>query len=58
MFKFFKSKDVIDEIDFDADMSMASIVESVPPEPTTQELFDMLIERLDSIESKINKLSK
>jgi hypothetical protein len=54
MFKLFKSNTDA-EIDFEQDVSMVPQIEIVP-EPSLSDMLNLVEERLDRIESKIDKL--
>ena len=54
MFKLFKSNTDV-EIDFEQDVSMVPKIEVVP-EPSWSDMLNLVEERLDRIESKIDKL--
>jgi hypothetical protein len=54
MFKLFKSNTDV-EIDFEQDVSMVPKIEIVP-EPSLSDMLNLVEERLDRIESKIDKL--
>jgi hypothetical protein len=54
MFKLFKSNTDA-EIDFEQDVSMVPQIEIVP-EPSLSDMLKLVEERLDRIESKIDKL--
>lgn len=54
MFKLFKSNTDV-EIDFEQDVSMVPQIEIVP-EPSLSDMLNLVEERLDRIESKIDKL--
>lgn len=54
MFKLFKSN-TDTEIDFEQDVSMVPQIEIVP-EPSLSDMLNLVEERLDRIESKIDKL--
>lgn len=61
MFNLFKTKKAVDEMDFDADVSMAKLVteskqSNEESEPSITELFQSVLDRLDIIEKKINDL--